>query len=125
MRRENGGEAVTYLYAFLVGGAICAIGQLILDFTNLTPGHMLVILTVAGAIAGGLDLYQPLLKFAGAGALTPVSGFGASIARGALAEAKRIGILGLFTGVFEYTGMGIAVAVFFGTLVALIANPKS
>lgn len=116
---------MTYLYAFLVGGAICAIGQLILDFTNLTPGHMLVILTVAGAIAGGLDLYQPLLKFAGAGALTPVSGFGASIARGALAEAKRMGILGLFTGVFEYTGMGIAVAVFFGALVALIANPKA
>ncbi len=114
-----------YLYAFLVGGAICAVGQLILDFTNLTPGHMLVLLTVAGAVAGGLGLYQPLLEFAGAGALTPVSGFGASIAKGALAEAKRMGILGLFTGVFEYTGMGIAVAVFFGTLVALIANPKS
>ncbi|MCR4402261.1 MAG: stage V sporulation protein AE [Firmicutes bacterium] len=116
---------MTYLYAFLVGGAICAIGQLILDFTNLTPGHMLVILTVAGAIAGGLDLYQPLIKFAGAGAITPVSGFGASIARGALMEAKRTGLIGLFTGVFEYTGMGIAVAVFFGALVALVASPKT
>lgn len=113
-----------YLYAFLVGGAIAAIGQLLLDFTNLTPGHILVLFTVLGAVAGGLDLYEPLIRFAGAGALTPVSGFGASIARGALAEAKRMGILGLFTGVFEFTGMGIAVAAFFGAVVALIAKPK-
>lgn len=115
---------MVFLWAFLVGGAIAAIGQLLLDFTNLTPGHVLVIFTVAGAIAGGLGLYEPLIEFAGAGALTPVSGFGASMAKGALVEAKRMGIIGLFTGVFEFTGMGIAVAAFFGTLVALIASPK-
>ncbi len=115
---------MTFLYAFLIGGAIAVIGQVLLDFTNLTPGHVLVLLTVAGAIAGGLDLYEPLIEFAGAGALTPVSGFGASITRGALAEARRTGLLGLFTGVFEFTGMGVAVAAFFGVIVAVIASPR-
>ncbi len=115
---------MTYLWAFIVGGAIAALGQALLDLTSLTPGHVLVIFTVAGAVAGGLGLYQPLVEFAGAGALTPVSGFGASIARGALVEAERTGFLGLFTGVFEFTGMGIAIAAFFGTVVALIASPR-
>jgi len=87
---------VDYIIAFLVGGFICGIGQLILDLTTLTPGHVLVLLTVIGALAGGFGLYQPFLSFAKAGALVPVTGFGASIAKGSLLEAERTGIIGLF-----------------------------
>ncbi len=88
-----------YIVAFLIGGLICGLGQLVLDLTTLLPGHMLVLFTVLGAITGGLGLYQPFLKFAKAGALVPVTGFGgASIAKGSLLEAERTGIIGLFTG---------------------------
>lgn len=114
-----------YLMAFLVGGLICGIGQLILDYTRLTPGHMLVGFTVAGALLGGLGVYERFLKVAGAGALVPVSGFGASLVRGVLVESGRLGWIGLFTGVFEFTGLGLAAAVFFGFLIALIFNPRS
>jgi stage V sporulation protein AE len=116
---------VDYIIAFLIGGFICGIGQLILDFTTLTPGHMLVLLTVIGALAGGFGLYQPFLSFAKAGALVPVTGFGASIAKGSLLEAERTGIIGLFTGAFEFTGQGLAVAVFFSAIAALFFSPRS
>ncbi|NPV52304.1 MAG: stage V sporulation protein AE [Firmicutes bacterium] len=116
---------MTYLMAFLIGGLICGIGQVILDHTKLTPGHMLVAFTMAGALLGGLGVYERLLKIAGAGALVPVSGFGASLVRGALVEAGRLGWIGLFTGVFEFTGLGLASAIFFGFLIALIFNPRS
>ena len=76
------------------------------------------------AVLSGLGLYERLIDFAGAGALVPVSGFGHSIARGALLEAERIGFLGLFTGAFEFTGMGVAVAVILATVIALVANPR-
>lgn len=114
-----------YAIAFLIGGLICGLGQLILDSTTLAPGHMLVFFTVIGAIAGGFGLYQPFLEFAKAGALIPVTGFGASIAKGSLLEAERTGIIGLFTGAFEFTGQGLAVAVFFSVIAALFFNPKS
>jgi len=116
---------MSYLAAFLIGGAICGLGQLILDYTSLTPGHMLVLFTMLGAFLGGLGLYQGLIEFAGAGALVPVSGFGSALVKGALLEAKRHGVIGLFTGVFEFTGLGVAAAVVFGALVALIFNPRS
>jgi stage V sporulation protein AE len=116
---------VDYVIAFLIGGLICGIGQLILDFTSLTPGHMLVLFTVIGALLGGFGLYQPFLSFAKAGALIPVTGFGASIAKGSLLEAERTGIIGLFTGAFEFTGQGLAVAVFFSAIAALFFNPRS
>lgn len=114
-----------YLIAFLVGGAICAIGQILIDVAKVQPAHMLVLFVVAGAVLSGLGLYERLIDFAGAGALVPVSGFGHSIARGALLEAERIGFLGLFTGAFEFTGMGVAVAVILATVIALVANPKA
>ena len=85
-----------YLVAFLVGGTICAIGQVLLDTSKLSPPHMLVAFVVAGAILSGLGVYDKLVDFAGAGALIPVSGFGHSIARGSLMEAERLGVLGLF-----------------------------
>ncbi|MEA4882186.1 MAG: SpoVA/SpoVAEb family sporulation membrane protein [Clostridia bacterium] len=113
-----------YLIAFLVGGAICAIGQAILDLTKFTPAHVLVMFVVAGAVLSGVGVYGKLVEFAGAGALIPVSGFGHSIVSGSLLEAKRIGFVGLFTGAFEFTGLGVATAVYAATLMALVASPK-
>ena len=115
---------MSYLIAFFVGGAICALGQLVLELTGWTPAQLLVILTIIGGVLGGLGLYQPFLEFAGAGALIPVSGFGSSVALGAISEAKRIGFMGLFTGAFEIVGKGLTAAVIFGFLMALVFNPK-
>lgn len=114
-----------FLLAFLVGGAICMLGQLLLDVLRLTPAHMTVTLVVAGAILGGLGLYEPLIKFAGAGASVPISSFGNSLVSGALAEAERNGIIGVLTGIFEITSAGISSAIIFGFLASLIFKPKS
>lgn len=114
-----------YVIAFLVGGTICAVGQYILDTTKLTPAHLLVLFTVIGAVLSGLGIYDKLLDFAGAGALIPVSGFGASIARGAYLEAQRLGWVGLFTGALEFTGLGVVAAVLFGFIISLVATPKA
>lgn len=116
---------MSYLSAFAVGGLICALGQLLLDLTALTPAHVLVLFTVLGALLSGLGLYQPLLEAAGAGALIPVSGFGHAVATGAIAEAKRLGIIGVFTGAFELTGLGLTAAIVFGFLIALVFSPKA
>ncbi|NLM53618.1 MAG: SpoVA/SpoVAEb family sporulation membrane protein [Firmicutes bacterium] len=118
------GVAVSYVIAFVTGGLICAAAQLVLEYTNLTPAHVLVGLTVLGAILGGIGVYEPFLQVAGAGALVPVSGFGSSIAKGMLSEIKRLGWEGLFTGAFEITGLGLAAAVVFGSLVAVAAKPR-
>ncbi len=117
-------EFEMYLYAFLVGGAICALGQLILDFTNLTPGHVLSGFTVAGGILGGLGIYDKMIKFAGAGATMPISSFGSALVQGAMAEAERNGVMGVLTGMFELTSTGITAAIIFGFLTAVIFNPK-
>jgi stage V sporulation protein AE len=115
---------LSYFVAFIVGGIICALGQLVLELTTWTPAQLLVSLTILGGILGGLGIYQPLVDFAGAGALIPVSGFGSAVATGAIVEAKRIGIIGLFTGPFEIVGLGVTAAVIFGFLMALVASPK-
>lgn len=114
-----------FLWAFLIGGAICAVCQIIYDHSRLTPGHILVGLLVTGALLSGIGVYEPLLKFAGAGALVPVSGFGHSMVTGIVAEVKRLGWEGLFTGAFELTGLGISAAVIFGTLMAILFRPRS
>lgn len=113
-----------YLKAFLVGGTICAIAQFVYDNTKLTPAHILVALTVLGALLGGVGIYEPLAEFAGAGAIIPVSGFGNAIVTGMLSEIKRLGWEGLFTGAFEITGLGVTTAIIFGSLVALLSRPK-
>jgi len=117
-------EFQTYLYAFLVGGAICALGQLILDFTTLTTGHVLSGFTVAGGILGGLGVYDKLIKFAGAGATMPISSFGNALVQGAISEAQRNGIIGVLTGMFELTSTGITAAIIFGFLTAVVFDPK-
>ncbi len=114
----------TYLTAFLVGGTICLIAQLLFDLTPLTPAHVLVIFVVAGGILGGLGLYDPLIKFAGAGATLPISSFGNALAKGAMAEAARSGVIGILTGTFELTSAGITASIIFGFFFALFFNPK-
>lgn len=114
-----------YLKAFILGGAICVIGQLLMDHTKLTPARVLVIFVTVGAILQGLGLYQILVDFGGAGATTPLTGFGYSLAKGAMKEVKETGVLGAFTGGLKGTAGGIAGAIFFGYTMALLFNPKS
>ena len=110
--------------AFLFGGLICAIGQLIMDYWKLTPGHMLSILVVVGAIVDGVGLYEPFIDIAGAGAFIPITSFGNSLVHGAFAEAELHGWVGVLTGMFEVTSSGISAAIVFGFIGALIFKPK-
>jgi len=113
-----------YIWAFVVGGLICVIGQLLMDVVKLTPAHTMSLLVVAGAVLGGLGLYQSLIDFAGAGATVPITSFGNSLVQGALAEAKVHGPVGIITGIFEITSAGISSAIIFGFLGALLFRPK-
>lgn len=113
-----------FIWAFLVGGGICVIGQILMDVFKLTPAHTMCTLVVAGAIMGGCGLYEPLIKFAGAGATIPISSFGNSLVKGALFEAQRDGVIGVITGIFEVTSAGISSAIIFGFLGALLFKPK-
>lgn len=113
-----------YLYPFLVGGLFCAIGQILIDYTKLTPARILVTYVVAGVILGGLGLYQPLVDFAGAGATVPLTGFGYNLAKGVKEAVTEKGLLGAFSGGFTATSAGIAAAVVFGFFTALIFQPK-
>jgi stage V sporulation protein AE len=112
------------LMAFLVGGAICAIGQIMMDQFRLTPAHTTCTLVVLGAILGGLGIYDKLIKFAGAGASVPISSFGNALVQGALVEANRDGLIGVLTGIFEVTSSGISAAIIFSFIAALIFKPK-
>ena len=113
-----------YLKAFAVGGAICAVGQLLLDKTKLTPARILVSFVVLGVILGGCGVYQPLIDFAGAGATVPLTGFGSLLAKGVREAVREDGLLGALTGGLKAASGGIAAAVFFGFLAALIFKPK-
>ncbi|HBF38649.1 MAG TPA: stage V sporulation protein AE [Firmicutes bacterium] len=113
-----------FIYAFLVGGGICVIGQILMDVFKLTPAHTMCTLVVTGAILGGFNLYEPLIKFAGAGATVPISSFGNSLFQGAWHEVQRDGIIGAITGIFEITSAGISSAIIFGFLAALLFKPK-
>ncbi|MBQ6077011.1 MAG: stage V sporulation protein AE [Clostridia bacterium] len=114
-----------YLWSFLVGGAICTVGQLLLSFTRLTSARILVLFVVSGVVLGGLGIYQPLVDFAGAGASVPLLGFGNALAKGAIEGAKAHGVLGAFSGGISATASGISAAVLFGWLAALIFRPRS
>ena len=113
-----------YLKCFLVGGALCAIGQLLIDKTVLTPARILTSYVVAGVVLGALGVYQPLLDFAGAGASVPLTGFGNTLAKGVREAVDERGILGAFTGGFTSSAAGICAALVFGDLAALIFKPK-
>lgn len=112
------------MWAFLIGGTICVVGQLLFDIAKLTPAHTMSTLVVAGAILGGLGLYDPLVEFAGAGATVPITSFGNSLVKGTLLELKKHGWIGIITGVFEVTSAGIAVAIVLSFFAALFVRPK-
>jgi len=114
----------TYWSAFLVGGLIATIGQLLMDLTKMTPAHVMSTLVVSGAVLDGLGLYEPLIEFAGAGATVPITSFGNALVHGALAEAEKHGLIGIITGIFEVTSAGISSAIIFGFLAAIIFKPK-
>lgn len=114
-----------YLKVFAVGGALCAIGQILIDRTNLTPGRILVSFVTAGVILSAIGIYKPIADFAGAGASVPLTGFGHALAEGAREGVKERGLLGAFTGGVTRTAGGIAAAVIFGYLCALLAKPRA
>lgn len=114
-----------FILAFLVGGSICALGQLMMQRLKLTPAHTMVSFVIAGAVLGGLGWYRPLIDFAGAGATTPITSFGNSLVQGALTEYMTGGWVGLLTGLFEVTGAGVSTAIIFSFIAALFFRPHS
>lgn len=117
-------DLTLYVKAFLVGGGICMIGQLIYDHTKYTMGHILTTMVILGGILGGLGLYDRLIRFAGAGASMPILSFGNALAKGAIAEAAIDGPMGVLTGMFKLTSTGITASIVIGFLVAVIFKPK-
>ena len=115
---------LTYLKAFVAGGALCAVGQILIDKTKLTPARILSVYVVAGVVLGGLGVYEPFARWAGAGASVPLTGFGNVLAKGVREAIGEKGLLGAFTGGFTAGAAGIAAAVFFGLLAALIFKPE-
>ena len=114
-----------YLNAFLCGGALCAIGQILIDKTRLTPARILVLYVTAGVVLGGLGIYKYIVEWGGAGATVPHTGFGYALARGVYKAVNENGLAGAFAGGITATAAGIGAAIFFGFLVALIFKPKS
>ncbi|MEH7085268.1 stage V sporulation protein AE [Neobacillus drentensis] len=113
-----------FFWAFVIGGLICVIGQLLFDVAKLTPGHTLSLLVVIGAVLDGFGLYEPLVDFAGAGATIPITSFGNSLVHGAMQDAEKHGLIGVLTGMFQVTSSGISAAIIFGFIGALIFKPK-
>ena len=116
---------INFVWAFLIGGCFCVIGQILMQRFKLTPAHTMVSFVVLGAVLGGLGWYQPLVDFAGAGATTPITNFGNSLVQGALTEYATNGWIGLLTGIFEVTGAGVSSAIIFSFIAALFCKPKS
>ena len=114
-----------FVKAFLVGGGICLIGQIIINWTHLTNGKILVLFLVAGAILEGFGLYSKLIDFAGAGASVPISGFGCALVKGAVKAAKEDGVYGALTGGLAACATGISIAIVAGYLVAVIFRPRT
>lgn len=113
-----------YINAFWVGGLLCAIGQILIDKTKLTPARILVMYVCVGALLTALGLYQPLVDYAGTGATVPISGFGYSLAKGVMEAVDKDGFMGIFTGGITATSAGITAAVTFGLIFALLGKPK-
>ncbi|OOE10515.1 stage V sporulation protein AE [Fictibacillus arsenicus] len=113
-----------FLWAFIVGGLICVVGQLMMDILKLTPAHVTTSFVVIGALLDAFGIYDNLIKFAGAGATVPITSFGHSLLHGAMAAADEHGFIGIAMGIFELTSAGISSAILFGFLVAVIFEPK-
>ena len=115
---------MVYLKAFLVGGLLCLIGQVLIDKTKLTPARILVSYVVAGVILGAVGLYQPLAEFAGAGATVPLTGFGNTLAKGVKEAVQEDGFLGIFTGGLKASAGGITAAILAGLLASFLFKAK-
>ena len=116
-------DIMQYLRAFLAGGALCLIGQILIDKTKLPPARILTSYVVAGVLLGALGIYQPFADWAGAGATVPLTGFGNNLAKGVKKAVEEKGLLGAFTGGFTAAAGGVAAAVFFGYIVSVIFKP--
>ena len=113
-----------YVWAFLIGGAFCVIAQLLIDLTGMTPARILVLYVVAGVVLGAVGLYAPLVEFAGAGATTPLTGFGFLISKGVREAVDEQGLLGALTGGLKAAAGGTAAALVFGYIVTLCFSSK-
>ena len=114
-----------YIRAFIVGGLICVIAQILMDKTNLTPGRILVLFVTLGVILGAFGIYDKLVEFAGGGATVPLPGFGNLLAKSVIKEVRESGIIGAFTGGIKVAAGGITASIFFGYIMALIFKPKT
>lgn len=114
---------INCIKAFVVGGAICLVGQILIDYTKLTPARILTLFVVSGVVLSALGIYAPLVEFAGAGATVPLTGFGHLLAEGVKEAVKEFGFIGIFSGGIAAAGAGIGAAVVFGYLMALIFKP--
>lgn len=115
---------MNYLWAFVIGGLFCAVGQTLIDYTKLTPARILVSFVVAGVVLGALGLYKPLVDLAGAGATVPITGFGNILAEGVRQAVDEKGLLGILTGGLTGAAGGITAAILFGLVTALVFKPK-
>jgi len=113
-----------YIKAFIVGGILCLIGQILMDKTKLTPARILVSYVVLGVVLGGIGIYEKLVEFAGAGATVPLTGFGNNLAKGVREAVAQDGFIGIFTGGFKAAAGGITAAIFAGLLMSLIFKAK-
>ncbi len=113
-----------YLKAFVTGGALCLIGQVLIDKTKLTPARILVSYVIAGVVLGAVGLYDPLVEWAGAGASVPLTGFGNVLANGVKKAVSESGILGIFTGGLSAAAGGVCAAIVFGYIVSLLFQPR-
>ena len=114
-----------YVWALLIGGLLCAIGQVLIDLTKLTPARILTSYVVAGVVLGGLGWYQPLVDLAGGGATVPLTGFGHLLAKGVRKAVDQNGFIGIFMGGFTSAAVGISAAIFFGLIAALVFKSGS
>jgi len=113
-----------YFWAFLIGGLICVIGQLLIDLTKLTPARILVTFVVAGVVLGGLGFYEPIVKLAGAGATVPLTGFGYLLAKGTKEAVADRGLMGVVTGALTASAAGITAAIICGVTASFLSKPK-
>lgn len=111
-----------FLRAFIVGGLICVVGQLLIDFTKLTPARILVLFVTSGVFLTAVGVYEPIVKFAGAGATVPLCGFGYSLAKGVQEAVAEKGFIGVFTGGFSACAAGLGAVVFFGLIASLLTK---
>ncbi len=116
---------MNYLWAFIVGGAICVVGQLLIDLTKLTPARILVIFVVSGVVLSALGVWEPLVDFAGAGATVPILGFGHTLAQGVEKAVAQNGFTGIFTGGLSACSCGVSASLIFGFIAAVLTRSKS